>query len=142
MTTRRADGFTLIEVLVAIVVAGFVALLAHQLFSATVDGSRRLAEARRALDRDRNADVFLRDAFLSLDVGTDSAGPFEGDRDRVRFSTWLLTPDGWNERRDVRLGLEGRRWAAVAEPRGPIVLADSVEAVATTRLPSGAMICA
>jgi prepilin-type N-terminal cleavage/methylation domain-containing protein len=130
MTARRETGFTLIEVLVAIVVAGLVALLAHQLFGATIDGSRRLVHARRALDRERNAQAFLRDAFLSLDIGTDSARPFEGDRDRVRFSTWLLTPDGWNERREVRLELTGGSWTAAAQPGTSIILTDSVAAVA------------
>jgi prepilin-type N-terminal cleavage/methylation domain-containing protein len=130
MNSRRRAGFTLLEVLVALVIAGLVALLAHQLFGATIDGSRRVEYARRALDRRWNAQGFLRDALLGLDVGVDSTSPFEGDRNRLRFSTWLLTADGWTERRHVELVGDGEHWTAVVAPDLTIVLADSVRSVA------------
>ncbi|MFL5493500.1 MAG: type II secretion system protein J, partial [Gemmatimonadales bacterium] len=60
MSARRAHGFTMIEVLVAIVLTGLVAALAHQLFSAAVDGERRLERTRRTIDRAGNARGLLR----------------------------------------------------------------------------------
>jgi prepilin-type N-terminal cleavage/methylation domain-containing protein len=126
---RPRAGFTLVEVLVALVLTGTIALLAHQLFAAAADGSRRLELARRGLDRAGNARDFLRDAFLALDVGADGSGPFEGEPHRVRFSAWLPVSGGWNERRTVVLTLDEGRWAAaVGEGAGArMVLADSVE---------------
>ncbi|MGH7527118.1 MAG: prepilin-type N-terminal cleavage/methylation domain-containing protein [Gemmatimonadales bacterium] len=126
MSAVRRQGFTLVEVLVAVVLSGIVALLAHQLFGAAVDGGRRLRDARLGLDRRGNAHQLLRAAFLSLEVGIDSAGPFSGHRDRVRFSSWLLSADGWLERRTIELGLDGDRWIVAAPPDPDIELADSV----------------
>jgi prepilin-type N-terminal cleavage/methylation domain-containing protein len=128
--TRRA-GFTLLEVLVAVVLTGTVALLAHQLFAAAVDGSRRVEQARRRLDREGNARAFLRDALLALEVGADSVGSFEGEPRRLRFSSRLPTSDGWDERRTVDLALAGGRWtAALGDESGTrLVLADSVRSV-------------
>jgi prepilin-type N-terminal cleavage/methylation domain-containing protein len=131
MRTARPAGFTLIEVLVALVLTGTVALLAHQLFAAAVDASRRLEAARRRLDREGNTRDFLRDALLALEVGADSAGAFEGEPRRLQFSAWLPTSDGWDERRTVALALEGGRWTAALgdEPGTRLVLADSVRSV-------------
>lgn len=129
MTTRRA-GFTLIEILVAVMLTGLVALLAHQLFTAATEGGRRLHQAWLALDRTSNGRRWLRSAFLSLDVGLEEAGSFEGHPDRVQFSSWLLTPDGWPERRRLELGLDGGQWTAQVPPEPAVILADSVGSVA------------
>lgn len=129
MTSGRREGFTLVEVLVAVVITGVMALLAHQLFRAAIEGSRRVQEARSHLDRASNARGFLRDAFLSLEVGADSTGPFEGRADRMRFSTWMLTPNGWPERREVQLLLDQGRWRAVSG-NARVVLGDSIRWVA------------
>jgi prepilin-type N-terminal cleavage/methylation domain-containing protein len=127
----RPAGFTLLEVMVAVVLTGTVALLAHQLFAAAVDGGRRLEQARRRLDREGNARAFLRDALLALEVGADSAGSFEGEPQRLRFSARLPTSDGWDERRTVDLSLAGGRWTAALgdERETRLVLADSVRSV-------------
>lgn len=125
MTQRR--GFTLIEVLVAVAITGLVALLAHQLFGAVVDASRRIVAEREALDGERNARRYLRDAFLSLDVG-DSTG-FEGHPDHVAFAAWQRTADGWQERRRIELSQDGAVWLVVTSAGERVVLADSVTAV-------------
>jgi prepilin-type N-terminal cleavage/methylation domain-containing protein len=131
MRTTRRLGFTLLEVLVAVVLTGTVALLAHQLFAAAVDGSRRLEQARKRLDREGNARAFLRDALLALEVGADGAGSFEGEPRRLRFFARLPTAYGWDERRTVDLSLAGGRWtAALGDESGTrLVLADSVRSV-------------
>lgn len=126
---NRRHGFTLVEVLVAVAITGLVMLLAHQLFGAVVDGGRRITEARRALDRERNAERYLRDAFLSLEVG-DEAGPFEGHPDRVSFSTRQRTADGWLERRRLDLIGQSGSWVAIAPDGERVLLADSVRSVA------------
>jgi prepilin-type N-terminal cleavage/methylation domain-containing protein len=120
---RSTAGFTLIEVLLALVIAGSAALLAHALFSAAVDGSRDLRLARAALDRDSNVRRFLDATFLSVETGT---SPFTGDPDQMRFTAWVPTSDGWFEPRDILLSLHDRRLVATGLPPRAIVLADSV----------------
>jgi prepilin-type N-terminal cleavage/methylation domain-containing protein len=131
MTEPRRGGFTLVEVVVALVVTGAIALLAHGLFAAAADASHRLETARRRLDHESNAHGFQRDAFLALDVGADSAGPFEGEPRRVQFSAWLPVSGGWNERRRIILALNAGWWTADVgdEPSERVALADSVTSV-------------
>ncbi len=129
MSRAGRTGFTLIEVMVALVLTGVVAGLAHQLFGAVTDHARGLREARLGLDRRSNAQRFLQSAFLSLEVGVDSAGGFSGQRDRVSFSSWLPTADGWLERRRVELGLDGNRWLATSPPESSVELARGVTAL-------------
>jgi prepilin-type N-terminal cleavage/methylation domain-containing protein len=131
MSATHRQGFTLIEVIVAMVVTATLALLAHGLFSDAADGGHRLALARRRLDRQGNARDFLRDAFLALDVGADSAGPFEGEPHRVRYTTGLPVPAGCNVRRTVLLDAGGGQFTAElgGDSAQRIVLADSVRAV-------------
>jgi prepilin-type N-terminal cleavage/methylation domain-containing protein len=127
---RRGRGFTLVEVLVALTVAGLAVLLAAALVGGLADRARALVTARTALDRRMNARRSLAAAFLSLEVGTDGAGGFEGEADRVTFTTRLRTPDGWFERRRLRLALGAGRVVAVAAPEDTVTLWDSVAAVA------------
>jgi len=87
---------------------------------------RTLIAAREMLDHESNARRWLAATFLSLDVGTNGAGGFDGRPDHVAFSTWLLTPDGWFEPRQVTLSAEQRHLRAVVTPGTPIALMDSV----------------
>src|SRR5205823_1519703 len=119
-------GFTLVDLMVALAIAGLVVLTAHRLFAAAGDAGNTLRAAREALDRQSNARRWLSATFLSLDVGTDSAGSFEGRPDHVVFSAWELMPDGWFERRRVSLGKAGQHLVAQALPGEPMVLADSI----------------
>jgi|ERR1051325_5964443 prepilin-type N-terminal cleavage/methylation domain-containing protein len=119
-------GFTLIELIVALTLGVLVVLVAHQVFAAVADRGRALTAARMALDRGANARRWLATAFLSLDVGTDGANGFEGRPEHVAFSTWLLTPDGWFERRQVTLSSEQGHLQARVTPGTPIALVDSV----------------
>jgi prepilin-type N-terminal cleavage/methylation domain-containing protein len=119
-------GFTLIEVIVALTIGALVVLVAHQLFAAVAERGRTLVAARTTLDRTANAHRWLQAMFLSLDVGTDAAGGFDGRPEHATFSTWLLTPDGWFERRQVALSADQARLEAAVTPGAPIALVDSV----------------
>jgi prepilin-type N-terminal cleavage/methylation domain-containing protein len=123
---RDQRGFTLIEVLVALTITALVVLLAHQLFAAVADRGRTITAARTALDRAANARRWLEATFLSLDVGTDGASGFDGRPDHAGFSAWLLTADGWFERRQVVLGADKGRLQALVTPGTSIALMDSV----------------
>jgi prepilin-type N-terminal cleavage/methylation domain-containing protein len=122
-------GFTLVEVLVALTIGALVVLVAHQVVGGVADQGKTLTAGREALDRRANARRWLQATFLSLDVGTDGATGFDGRPDHVAFTTWLLTPDGWFERRHVVLDREGERLVAIVMPERSIALVDSVSDV-------------
>jgi prepilin-type N-terminal cleavage/methylation domain-containing protein len=126
LQSRNSGGFTLLELMVAITVGALVVLVAHQLFAAVGDRGWTLIAGRMALDRSANARRWLAATFLSLDVGTDGAGGFDGQPDQAIFSTWLLTPDGWFERRQVTLNAAQGQLRAAVTPGAPIALVDSV----------------
>jgi len=128
--TSRPAGFTLVEVMVALTIGAVVVLLAHELFGAVAERGRRLTVVRTALDRSANARRWLDATFLSLDVGTDGAGGFDGRPDHAAFASWLLTPDGWFERRTVSLARNNDRLVASVAPGQPIALMDSVAELA------------
>ncbi|MGH7537682.1 MAG: PulJ/GspJ family protein [Gemmatimonadales bacterium] len=126
--TPRDAGFTLIEVLVALTVGSLVVLFAHRLFNGVADGTRRLADARQALDRESNARRWLAEAFGSLVVG-EAGGAFAGRADRVEFGSWQLTREGWLVRRRIGIELRERRLVADVGAGDSVVLADSVKEI-------------
>jgi len=109
-TTRR--GFTLIEVLIALTIGSLVVLLAHQLFAAVTESTRHLQSARTRQDAERLATRWLEAALLSLEAGG-PAGPFDGHQERMRFTTWLLQPGGWMERRTIEISVRNSGLVAV-----------------------------
>jgi prepilin-type N-terminal cleavage/methylation domain-containing protein len=123
------SGFTLIEVMVALVVGTVVLVLGHAMVGAVVDRGRALIAARTALDRQANASRWMASAFLSVDVGSEGAGGFDGEPGQVQFASWQRTPDGWFERRRLSLRRSEGRLVARVTPDGRVVLADSVAGV-------------
>jgi prepilin-type N-terminal cleavage/methylation domain-containing protein len=122
---RRAKGFTLVEVLIALLVASMMALLAHGIFSAAVAGSERLQSARRSLDREQGRHRLLTAAFLSTEIGTEGAA-FDGRPQQMSFSAWMPTADGWFELSRLDLTVKDGRLVMAMPPKPPLVLLDSV----------------
>jgi len=120
---RRRLGFTLIEVMVALAIAGIVIVAAHRIFTGVADGARALATARASLDRSANARRWLKATFLSLEP------PFEGRASRASFTSWQLVPGGWFEPQSTQLAQHGSRVLGVTEA-DTLQLADSVSDVA------------
>jgi prepilin-type N-terminal cleavage/methylation domain-containing protein len=98
-------GFTLLELLVALTIAGSVALLAHRVFVGVAGGAARLEKTRESLDREMNARRLLTELVGSLDVGTPGAGGFRGERERLSFTAWAFAAEGWPRRRAVLLAV-------------------------------------
>jgi prepilin-type N-terminal cleavage/methylation domain-containing protein len=123
-------GFTLVEVMLAVVVSGIVLLMSHQFLTAALDASKRIAVARDNADRAVNRIQWLREAFGELVVGGDSLGSFLGMADHVAFSSALLTSNGWPERTQVSLGVLGDgRLVAVLSDRDTLILDEHVGAI-------------
>lgn len=122
---RSTNGFTLIEILVALSLGAVVVLLAHRLFTGVADGASRLDETRRALDREANTRRWLAAAFGSVDVGEGSGG-FAGRPSAAEFASWQLVPEGWFVRRRITLARQDSRLVASVAPDDSVILADSV----------------
>ncbi len=110
---KARTGFTLVELMVALVLGSLTVLLTHQVFTAVSDGIRRMAAAQTDWEAKQFAGRWLDDAILSLETGSGGGG-FDGHADRLEFSTWLMTEQGWPERQRVSLSLNHHRLVARA----------------------------
>jgi len=120
---RGLFGFTLIEVMVAMAIAGVVIMAAHRIFTGVAKLCRAVAAARESLDRSVNARRWLKATFLSLEP------PFEGRANRASFTSRQLVPGGWFEQKPTQLSQDGSRFLG-ATGAEPIQLADGVSDVA------------
>lgn len=105
---RTRAGFTLVELLVALAIAGTVVVTARMLLEElATDGDALLAETTET-DSRANAERALRDLVLRLEVGTSEGRQFAGDESAARFSSWCDVPRGWLEPCTVTLAVDGR----------------------------------
>jgi prepilin-type N-terminal cleavage/methylation domain-containing protein len=104
----RHRGFTLIEVLVALVVGSIVLLGAHRVLEILTDRAHALIRHEMDSDRDANGERMLRDLVGQLEVGSPGTVSFTGSPDTVRFSSWCESPEGWHERCQVTLSFVAR----------------------------------
>jgi prepilin-type N-terminal cleavage/methylation domain-containing protein len=104
---RQRRGFTLIEVLVALVVGAVVMLGARLLLEGVGDSGRRIVRVAQRADRDANAERLLRSTVASLEWGSAEEGGarFGGDEHEARFTSWCDTPGGWQERCAVMISI-------------------------------------
>jgi prepilin-type N-terminal cleavage/methylation domain-containing protein len=94
---RKRRGFSLIELLAALSVAGFVLLGGILLLDQLTDSGGRIVEHGLLLSREANGARLLRQIFLDTRVTTDSADRFRGDERSAEFSTSCQQPGGWLE---------------------------------------------
>jgi prepilin-type N-terminal cleavage/methylation domain-containing protein len=124
----RNRGFTLIEVMAALVVGAVVMTLLYRLLTVIGTG---LASARRtsaSLETDANTRRWLKRAFGSVEVGQPGDSPFEGSAMRLSCTTWLEVPGGWLERGQLSLALRGDSLEA-RYPAGNLLIATNVIAI-------------
>lgn len=126
MRTGRSAGFTLVEVMVALVVIGVVVVGARTMLGQIADDADRITDAAADGDREANAEALLRAVAGRLEVsavpGTDRG--FEGEPQGARFHSWCEVPDGWLERCEASLGfiqLEGEPVLALRLSTGELV---------------------
>ena len=104
-------GFTLVEVMVALVVGAVVLTSARALFVEIAAGVGRVTSQAREADETANAERLLRALTVRLEVGTDSTRQFGGDERAAHFTSWCDMPSGWQERCPVTISfdtLDGR----------------------------------
>jgi prepilin-type N-terminal cleavage/methylation domain-containing protein len=99
-------GFTLVEVIVALVVGAVVMLSARALLEVLGAQATRVTALGRDADADANGERLLRALIGHVDVGTGERAPFGGDQRSVRFSSWCTVPRGWQERCNAMLVID------------------------------------
>ncbi|HEX5180130.1 MAG TPA: prepilin-type N-terminal cleavage/methylation domain-containing protein [Gemmatimonadaceae bacterium] len=102
----RANGFTLMEVVVALLIGSIVLVAAHAMLSALSDRERALAAAAVVADGRANGKETLRALVGNIEVGTPGTGSVAGDNRQVHFSSWCDVPYGWQERCEVALSFD------------------------------------
>jgi prepilin-type N-terminal cleavage/methylation domain-containing protein len=102
----RRSGFTLIELIVAIMISGIVLLGARALWESLAGSVDRLRLEASADARVANGERLLRSLVGRLEVGTDQSHEFAGDEQHATFTTWCDAPAGWQERCDAELAIE------------------------------------
>jgi prepilin-type N-terminal cleavage/methylation domain-containing protein len=125
----RRGGFTLVEVLAAVLVTAVAALVARQTFAACTEAAADLRSAGREHAAAANADRWLTEALGSVVAESSNDAAFTGEPDRLRFATWLTSAHGWPERSTVTLRLDGGALVA-SHSQGQIVLAQDARAAA------------
>lgn len=116
-------GFTLLEVMVAIVVGALVILATRLLSERIAEGGRALTRAARNDARHAAADELLRALVGQMETQPDSASQdpvFVGNGQAAEFTTWCERPEEWEERCRVRLELD-------SSATGPVLRAKAAE---------------
>jgi prepilin-type N-terminal cleavage/methylation domain-containing protein len=94
----RRTGFTLLEVLIALMIGAIVLAAARGLLVQIADGADATARAARADDLSANTDQEMRALFAQVELGDSPDRQFNGDERSVTFSSWCAMPAGWMER--------------------------------------------
>lgn len=102
---RRSVGFTLIEVIVALVIGGGAILLAASMLTATSDQTRFVGERVRAADASRGSERLLRRLVGQMTWSRSSEPAARGTSRSLRFVSWCDVPRGWQERCVVEVEL-------------------------------------
>ena len=127
MTGRR--GFTLIEVLVGLTIAGAALLIARGLFREAADRGRAVLALTIARAERARALQWLRSALGSLQVGLADDDTFDGQSDRVEFTSRLETGNGWLEARRIAFFDSSAALRASVKPGRSFALFSGIERV-------------
>jgi hypothetical protein len=145
-------GFTLVEIIVALLLTGLVVVLAHAIVVDVADATIRAQRVARDADRAGNRRLWLLRALVGVDVASAAVVGFRGtmhlgergEEDELEFPSRLRVGES-SGLRIVRLwlGPDGRVLAGVSDPPGGIdakpdtlVLAEDVAELGFDYLPS------
>jgi len=104
--TLVRQGFTLIELIVALALGGMILVGAHQVLGSLQDETRALAIRSADIETSANGLRLLRAVAGRVEVGTPEAVAFAGTPIEARFTSWCEVPAGWLERCIVVLAVD------------------------------------
>ena len=102
----RNAGFTLIEVVIALVISAIVVLTGRQMLEAIGGESRRVHSASEEATFEANADRVLRELIGRMEIGSTIERGFGGTERHATFSSWCEVPEGWLESCRVSLTID------------------------------------
>jgi prepilin-type N-terminal cleavage/methylation domain-containing protein len=140
---RRRSGFTLIEVLVALVVSSIILLGARAILGAMSDNAQTILVETRIADESANAERSLRLVVRQLDIADGPGTEFAGDSTRAAFSSWCDAPRGTLDRCAIKLSVEGdkngKKLLLAGLSGGTIVIRSGVHNIALRYLDSATL---
>lgn len=111
-------GFTLVEVLVALVLSSVVLMIAHRTWAVTIDTARALASHQAHLEHRATVRRWLEEILGSLDAGVPGDTPFKGTQVSLAATGSVVGPEGWAERLSLSVRLEGETlWCVTTRGR-------------------------
>lgn len=96
-------GFTLLEVVVALAIAGLILMSARAMMEVVAATASITDRAARANDAAANAERRLRLLVARSWAGERAEWAFRGNSDSLAFASWCDVPGGWLERCQVSL---------------------------------------
>jgi prepilin-type N-terminal cleavage/methylation domain-containing protein len=118
-------GFTLIEVMVALALAGSVLLMGHAILSQIYADWQKLTAASVQMDRKVNGARFLRSLLNRVQSVGNPLHQFSGHSTAVSFRSWCEAPAGWLEECEVTLSIAqtgGETMLAISTGNGEVIL--------------------
>jgi prepilin-type N-terminal cleavage/methylation domain-containing protein len=106
MSARSRSGFTLIEILVAMVVSGMIVAAAAGLLSVFGDRAQTIDRAGMQADREGNAYRLLQQIVGNAATTADSTPGVVGNASGASFQTWCESPHGWLDHCAAQLRFE------------------------------------
>lgn len=133
---RRRGGFTLVEVLVAVVVSGLCVLAGAGIFGAVTDTARHLRSSIDTWEARANARMWMQEFALTLRVDADD--PFIGLASELLASGHVWSSRGWMTPRRVTIAVvDGALVARQDDASNGLILRESVERLGIEYLPQG-----
>lgn len=113
--SRPYTGFTLVEVMVALVIGGMAVAGAGALLGALGDRAESIKLAASRADTGANGERLLQELAGNFDFGNDTLASLRGNADSLAFHTWCETAAGWLERCAARLSFDHREGVAALD---------------------------
>jgi prepilin-type N-terminal cleavage/methylation domain-containing protein len=106
---RGSSGFTVIELIVALTIAGIALVGAALLLEQVAAIGDRVVGQAAAHDRAGNLERLLRATLRQYTPIADSVPSFDGREDHLWLATWCATASGWQERCDATVAIDSIR---------------------------------
>jgi len=132
---RDHDGFTLVEVLTALILSGIAVTIAVGIFESISQDISTLERRARHAAATSEGMLWFRDGLLAVDVSIEPDRPFRGTADSVSFSAWLPVAPGWPEPLPVSVTVERGR-LSIRVGTAKYTLPDSLEYAELDYLPA------